>query len=65
MFISRTFTKEIVKERKDENWFLPICYLICSELRLCAKAVGKREIYAKIEYFYLNISSTVRITLKD
>lgn len=32
------FAKEILQKRKDENWFLPICYRFCSDLRLCAKA---------------------------
>ncbi len=34
------FVKEVLQKRKDENWFLPIIFQLCSDLRLCARAVG-------------------------
>lgn len=34
----QVFVKEVLQKRKDENWFLPICYRICADLRLCARA---------------------------
>uniref|UniRef100_A0A914WLA5 PCI domain-containing protein 2 homolog n=1 Tax=Plectus sambesii TaxID=2011161 RepID=A0A914WLA5_9BILA len=34
----QVFIKEVLQRRKDENWFLPICFRLCSDLRLLAKA---------------------------
>uniref|UniRef100_A0A0N5ANJ2 PCI domain-containing protein 2 homolog n=1 Tax=Syphacia muris TaxID=451379 RepID=A0A0N5ANJ2_9BILA len=32
------FNKEILQKEKDMNWFMPIFYLLCTELRLIARA---------------------------
>ncbi|VDP06424.1 unnamed protein product [Soboliphyme baturini] len=37
--IVNTFVKEILQKWKDANFFLPICYRLCSDLILCAKLV--------------------------
>jgi len=31
-----------LQKKKDENWFLPICYRLCSDLRLIAKAADEK-----------------------
>jgi hypothetical protein len=41
----QVFVKEVLQRRKDENWFLPICYRLCSDLRLLAKAAGRNGLY--------------------
>uniref|UniRef100_A0A1I7U362 PCI domain-containing protein 2 homolog n=1 Tax=Caenorhabditis tropicalis TaxID=1561998 RepID=A0A1I7U362_9PELO len=35
--IVQLFNKEILQKRKDENWFLPVFYRLCTDLRLLSK----------------------------
>lgn len=37
MQIIQLFNKEILQKRKDENWFLPIFYRLCTDLRWLSK----------------------------
>lgn len=37
------FNKEILKKEKDANWFMPILYCICSDLRVIARKVELRK----------------------
>jgi len=37
----KIFNQEILQKEKDANWFCPILYILCSDLRLVAKIVIK------------------------
>ncbi|CAI5445375.1 unnamed protein product [Caenorhabditis angaria] len=39
--IIQLFNKEILQKRKEENWFLPIFYQICTDLRYLSKEAEK------------------------
>ncbi|KAL3119886.1 hypothetical protein niasHT_007014 [Heterodera trifolii] len=36
------FNREILQREKDANWFMPILYVLCSDLRLIARIADKR-----------------------
>jgi hypothetical protein len=38
----QVFNREILQKEKDANWFMPILYTLCSDLRLLAQAADKR-----------------------
>ena len=35
----KIFNQEILQKEKDANWFCPILYILCSDLRLVARIV--------------------------
>lgn len=38
--IMQVFNKEVIQKKKEENWFMPIFYQLCTDLRTLAKKVG-------------------------
>ncbi|MCP9264889.1 PCI domain-containing protein 2 [Dirofilaria immitis] len=36
------FNKEILQKEKDQNWFLPILYTLCTDLRLLARSADNK-----------------------
>nr|CAD2202024.1 unnamed protein product [Meloidogyne enterolobii] len=38
----KIFNQEILQKEKDANWFCPILYILCSDLRLVAKIADKQ-----------------------
>ncbi|PAV89038.1 hypothetical protein WR25_14974 isoform B [Diploscapter pachys] len=37
--IMQVFNKEVIQKKKEENWFMPIFYQLCTDLRTLAKKV--------------------------
>ncbi|MFH4975504.1 hypothetical protein AB6A40_002213 [Gnathostoma spinigerum] len=42
VMIIQVFNKEILQKEKDQNWFMPIFYQLCTDLRLLARAADTR-----------------------
>ncbi|VDN07261.1 unnamed protein product [Thelazia callipaeda] len=36
------FNKEILQKEKDQNWFLPVLYILCTDLRLLARSADNK-----------------------
>lgn len=53
--MAQTFIKDVLKnDRLQGNWYLPICFRICGDLRLIAKAVSliaQSEIFKQLMLF--------------
>ncbi|VDO22908.1 unnamed protein product [Brugia timori] len=40
--VIQLFNKEILQKEKDQNWFLPILYTLCTDLRLLARSADNK-----------------------
>uniref|UniRef100_A0A915PKL6 PCI domain-containing protein 2 homolog n=1 Tax=Setaria digitata TaxID=48799 RepID=A0A915PKL6_9BILA len=40
--VVQLFNKEILQKEKDQNWFLPILYTLCTDLRLLARSADNK-----------------------
>lgn len=45
--ILQLFNREILQKEKETNWFMPILYTFCTDLRLLAKTVGFSKNFMK------------------